>query len=86
MPIINTISNLVSEQSAFSVALLLGLEPVGVALGAGEDEGRALVLFRVVVPVRDPLLTGAWNPQNETLSPGKPYRAHSRWMVVTDLL
>ena len=66
-PIIKTISNLVSEQSAFSVALLLGLEPVGVALGAGEDEGRALVLLRVVVPVRDPLLTGAWNPQNETV-------------------
>ena len=70
MPVIKTISNLVSEQSAFSVALLLGLEPVGVALGAGEDEGRALVLLRVVVPVRDPLLTGAWNPAKRNLMTG----------------
>ena len=50
-PIIKTISNLVSEQSAFSVALLLGLEPVGVALTAAVVERQATLLRVVEVPV-----------------------------------
>jgi hypothetical protein len=52
------LSNLVSEESALPIALLLSLEPIRVSLGPGVDEGRAFGLVRVVVPVRDLLLAG----------------------------
>ena len=50
---------LISKEATLSVALLLGLEPVRVALGAGVDEGRALGFLRVVKPVWNSLLASS---------------------------
>ncbi len=57
------VTHLIPEESTFPIALLLGLEPVGVALGPGVDEGCTLALLGVVVPIWNSLFAGSLKPR-----------------------